>query len=43
MVGLRGRNNKLGVLKRIAYVIVAADNFGARAMLWCPPVASLPG
>lgn len=37
---LEGRNNKLGVLKRIAYGFVNADNFGARAMLWCPPVAS---
>ena len=40
---LEGQNNKLGVLKRIAYGFVNADNFGARAMLWCPPVPSLPG
>jgi hypothetical protein len=33
-------NNKLGVLKRIAYGFVNADNFAARALLWCPPVTS---
>ncbi len=33
-------NNKLGVLKRIAYGFVNADNFAARALLWCPGVAS---
>jgi transposase len=37
---LEGQNNKLGVLKRIAYGFVNADNFGARALLWCPPVTS---
>jgi transposase len=37
---LEGQNNKLGVLKRIAYGFVNADNFGARALLWCPPVPS---
>ncbi len=37
---LEGTNNKLGVLKRIAYGFVNADNFAARALLWCPPVAS---
>ncbi len=37
---LEGQNNKLGVLKRIAYGFVNADNFGARAMPWCPPVSS---
>ncbi len=37
---LEGQNNKLGVLKRIAYGFVNADNFAARALLWCPPVAS---
>jgi transposase len=37
---LEGQNNKLGVLKRIAYGFVNADNFAARAMLWCPPVTS---
>jgi transposase len=37
---LEGANNKLGVLKRIAYGFVNADNFAARALLWCPPMAS---
>lgn len=37
---LEGQNNKLGVLKRIAYGFVNADNFGARALLWCPPMSS---
>jgi transposase len=37
---LEGQNNKLGVLKRIAYGFVNADNFAARALLWCPPVGS---
>jgi transposase len=37
---LEGQNNKLGVLKRIAYGFVNADNFAARALLWCPPMAS---
>jgi transposase len=37
---LEGINNKLGVLKRIAYGFVNADNFAARALLWCPPMAS---
>ena len=37
---LERTNNKLGVLKRIAYGFVNADNFAARALLWCPPVAS---
>jgi transposase len=37
---LEGQNNKLGVLKRIAYGFVNADNFAARALLWCPPVTS---
>lgn len=37
---LEGANDKLGVLKRIAYRFVNADNFAARALLWCPPVAS---
>jgi transposase len=36
---LEGQNNKLGVLKRIAYGFVNADNFAARALLWCPPMA----
>lgn len=29
-------NNKLGVLKRIAYGFVNADNFVARGLLLCP-------
>jgi transposase len=37
---LEGQNNKLGVLKRIAYGFVNADNFAVRALLWCPPVTS---
>lgn len=37
---LEGANNKVGVLKRIAYGFVNVDNFGARALLWCPGVAS---
>ncbi len=37
---LEGANNKLGVLKRIAYGFVNADNFAARALLWCPAMAS---
>lgn len=37
---LEGSNNKVGVLKRIAYGFVNVDNFGARALLWCPGVAS---
>jgi transposase len=37
---LERQNNKLGVLKLIAYGFVNADNFGARALLWCPPMSS---
>lgn len=37
---LEGTNNKVGVLKRIAYGFVNVDNFGARALLWCPGMAS---
>ena len=37
---LEGQNNKLGVIKRIAFGFVNADNFAARALLWCPPTAS---
>jgi transposase len=37
---LEGQMNKLGVLKRIAYGFVNPDNFGARALLWCPPMSS---
>ena len=36
---LEGTNNKLGVLKRIAYGFVNADNFAARALLWSTPMA----
>jgi len=38
--GLEGTNNKLGVLKRIAYVFRQRDNFAARALLWWSPIAS---
>jgi len=34
---LEGQNNKLGVLKRIAYGFVNPDNFGARALLGALP------
>lgn len=37
---LEGTNNKVGVLKRIAYGFVNVDNFAARALIWCPAVAS---
>jgi transposase len=37
---LEGQMNKLGVLKRIADGFVNPDNFGARALLWCPPMSS---
>jgi transposase len=33
---LEGTNNKLGVLKRMAYGFVNADNFAARGLLLCP-------
>lgn len=33
---LEGTNNKLGVLKRIAYGFVNAENFAARGLLLCP-------
>lgn len=33
---LEGVNNKLGVLKRMAYGFVNADNFASRALLLCP-------
>jgi transposase len=39
---IEGTNNKLGVLKRIAYGFVNNDNFGARALLQTPPVPSSP-
>jgi transposase len=37
---LEGQNNKLGVLKRIAYGFRNANNFAARSVLICPAVAS---
>jgi transposase len=39
---LEGTNNKLGVLKRIAFGFVNADNFEARGLLLCPPRPALP-
>jgi transposase len=33
---LEGTNNKLGVLKRMAYGFVNAENFAARGSLLCP-------
>jgi len=39
---IEGTNNKLGVLKRIAYGFVNADNFAARALLITPGMASSP-
>jgi len=37
---IEGTNNKLGVLKRIAYGFVSATNFGHRALLLTPGVAT---
>jgi len=37
---LEGTNNKLGVLKRMAYGFVNADNFAARGLLLCPGTTS---
>ena len=37
---LEGINNRLGVLKRIAYGFVNAENFASRALLFGPGVAS---
>ncbi|GIU91576.1 MAG: ISL3 family transposase [Acidimicrobiia bacterium] len=37
---LEGTNAKLGVLKRAAYGFVSATNFGHRALLLCPGVAT---
>jgi transposase len=34
---LEGTNNKLGVLKRMAFGFVNASNFEARGLLLCPP------
>ena len=39
---IEGTNNKLGVLKRVAYGFVNVDNFAARALLLTPGVASSP-
>jgi transposase len=39
---IEGTNNKLGVLKRIAYGFVNVTNFGARALLLTPGMASSP-
>jgi hypothetical protein len=39
---LEGTNNKLGVLKRMAFGFVNADNFEARGLLLCPPRPALP-
>lgn len=37
---IEGTNNKLGVLKHIAYGFTNVTNFAARALLLCPPLAS---
>lgn len=37
---LEGTNNKLGVLKRMAFGFVNAANFEARGLLLCPPAPS---
>jgi len=39
---IEGTNNKLGVLKRIAYGFVNVNNFAARALLQTPAMASSP-
>ena len=39
---IEGTNNKLGVLKRIAYGFVNVDNFASRALLLTPAMASSP-
>ena len=39
---IEGTNNKLGVLKRIAYGFVNATNFAHRALLITPAVATSP-
>ncbi|MCJ7755455.1 MAG: ISL3 family transposase [Thermoanaerobaculales bacterium] len=39
---LEGTNNKLGALKRIAYGFVNSDNFGRRALLQMPAMATSP-
>ncbi|MDP3984448.1 MAG: hypothetical protein Q8Q52_05495 [Acidimicrobiia bacterium] len=37
-----GTNKELGALKRIAYGFVNADNFGRRALLEMPVMATSP-
>jgi transposase len=39
---IEGTNNKLGVLKRVAYGFVNVNNFAARALLQTPGVTSSP-
>ena len=39
---LEGTNNKLGVLKRMAFGFVNASNFEARGLLLCPAPAGAP-
>ncbi|MGI8516724.1 MAG: transposase, partial [Acidimicrobiia bacterium] len=39
---IEGTNNKLGVLKRIAYGFVNVTNFAARALLLTPDMAPSP-
>lgn len=39
---IEGTNNKIGVLKRVAYGFVNADNLAARAILLTPGMASSP-
>ncbi|MGZ8784154.1 MAG: transposase [Acidimicrobiia bacterium] len=39
---LEGTNNKLGVLKRVAFGFVNTDNFGRRALLQMPAMAASP-
>ena len=39
---IEGTNNKLGVLKRVAYGFVNISNFAVRALLLTPGVATSP-
>jgi transposase len=39
---IEGTNNKIGVLKRIAYGFVSSTNFAARALLLTPGLATSP-
>lgn len=39
---IEGTNNRLGVLKRVAYGFVNVTNFAARALLITPGVATSP-